>query len=733
MEDERIIKRPIEIEMKEAYLDYSMSVIIGRALPDVRDGLKPVHRRILFAMEEIGLMYNKPFKKSARITGEVLGKFHPHGDAAVYESMVRMAQEFSLRYPLVKGQGNFGCFTADTKVQLVDGRSLNFLELIQEWKEKKTNYTFTVSKEGNIKIAEIKHPRKTKENQELVKITLDNNEEIKCTLNHKFLLKGLSYKEAKDLQVGDSLMPLYSKASTKEDSRYSIGYNMVYQPIENSWSFIHHLADEYNLEREVYTIKAGRVRHHKDFNKSNNNPSNILRMQWMDHRRLHNSLSSEKHKDPEYVAKIAEGRRKFWSNPENKRKMSLRVTKQNKENWQKEEYREKNITRLRQEGKKRFEEHPELKEKYRKIASKTMKRMWQDPKYKKLFNEKITAANKKRLTNNTGKVKFLKICKEAIKQYGILNEDTFEEARKSLYTYGAATKWDTGINKYFSGKKKLALIETNGNHKVKEKEFLKERQDVYDVTIEETHNFALAAGIFVHNSVDGDSAASMRYTEAKLSKIAEELLADLNKETVNWVDNFDGSLKEPEVLPAKLPNLLINGSTGIAVGMATNIPPHNITEVCRAIIALIENPNAEIADLMQHIKGPDFPTGGTICGKMGILNAYKTGRGKLQVRAKAEIEVKKEKQAIIITEIPYQVNKSNLIEGIAHLVTEKTIEGISDIRDESDREGMRIVIEIKRGADANVVLNQLYKHSQLETTFGIIMLAIDNKQPKVMT
>src|SRR3989344_4745165 len=286
MEEERLIKKPIEIEMKEAYLDYSMSVIIGRALPDVRDGLKPVHRRILFAMQELGLSYNKSFKKSARITGEVLGKFHPHGDAAVYESMVRMAQEFALRYPLVKGQGNFG-------------------------------------------------------------------------------------------------------------------------------------------------------------------------------------------------------------------------------------------------------------------------------------------------------------------------------------------------------------------------------------------------------SVDGDSAASMRYTEAKLSKIAEELLADINKETVHWVDNFDGSLKEPEVLPAKLPNLLINGSTGIAVGMATNIPPHNITEVCRAIITLIENPNAEIADLMQHIKGPDFPTGGTICGKMGILNAYKTGRGKLQVRAKADIE-------------------------------------------------------LKRGADANVVLNQLYKHSQLETTFGIIMLAIDNKQPKVM-
>ncbi len=733
MEEERIIKKQIEIEMKEAYLDYSMSVIIGRALPDVRDGLKPVHRRILFAMQELGLASNKPFKKSARITGEVLGKFHPHGDAAVYESMVRMAQEFALRYPLVKGQGNFGCFTADIKVQLTDGRKLNFLELIQEEKEKKKNYTFTISNKGKIRISEIKKPRKTKENQELIKITLDNNEEIKCTLDHKFLLKDLSYKEAKDLKIGDSLMPVYFKISSAQDSQYSIGYQMIFQPKSDSWSFIHHLADEYNLEEEIYNLKAGKVRYHKDFNKLNNNPDNILRMQWAEHRRLHNSLSPEKHKDLSYVKKIALGRKVFWSEEQNRLNYSQRLTKRNKENWKKEEYRTKTINRLKEKGKKRFEEHPELKEKYSKLASKTMKRLWQDPKYKELFHQKIIAANKKRITNNTGKVKFLRICKEAIKQYGILNEETFKAARTSLYSYGRATKWDTGLNKYFSGEKKLAAIESSGNHKIQKIEFLTEKQDVYDLTIEETHNFALAAGIFVHNSVDGDSAASMRYTEAKLAKIAEELLSDINKETVNWVDNFDGSLKEPEVLPAKLPNLLINGSTGIAVGMATNIPPHNIIEVCRATMALIENPEAEATDLMQYMKGPDFPTGGIICGRSGIISAYKTGRGKVKLRAKALIEVKKEKQAIIITEIPYQVNKSNLIEGIARLVTDKAIEGISDIRDESDREGMRIVIELKRGADSNIVLNQLYKHSQLETTFGIIMLAIDNKQPKVMT
>jgi DNA gyrase subunit A len=341
-DEDRIKRRIIEHEMKDAYLDYSMSVIVGRALPDVRDGLKPVHRRILFAMNDMGLVHNKPFKKSARVVGEVLGKYHPHGDTAVYDSMVRMAQDFSLRYPLIKGQGNWG-------------------------------------------------------------------------------------------------------------------------------------------------------------------------------------------------------------------------------------------------------------------------------------------------------------------------------------------------------------------------------------------------------NLDGDEPAALRYTEAKLSKISEELLNDINKETVEFVDNFDGSLKEPLVLPAKLPNLIINGSTGIAVGMATNIPPHNLKEISLGIIFLIDNPSAEVSELMQFVKGPDFPTGGIICGKSGIALAYKTGKGKLKVRAKIDIEQKKDKQSIIVTEIPYQVNKTTLIENIAQLVTDKTVEGIADIRDESDKDGMRIVIEVKRGAEPNVILNQLYKHTQLEETFGIIMLALDKNVPKIMT
>ncbi|KPK96636.1 MAG: DNA gyrase subunit A [Omnitrophica WOR_2 bacterium SM23_72] len=340
--NEKIIPVYIEEEVKDAYLNYAMSVIVGRALPDARDGLKPVHRRILFAMQELNLEHNKPYKKCARIVGEVLGKFHPHGDMAVYDTLVRMAQDFSLRYPLVEGQGNFG-------------------------------------------------------------------------------------------------------------------------------------------------------------------------------------------------------------------------------------------------------------------------------------------------------------------------------------------------------------------------------------------------------SVDGDAAAAMRYTEARLAGIAETMLGDIDKDTVNFGPNFDASLQEPLLLPAALPNLLVNGSSGIAVGMATNIPPHNLKEVADVIIYVLDHPEAELKELMRLLKGPDFPTGGIICGKGGIRDAYTSGKGKLTVRARATVEHQKSgKDLIVITEIPYQVQKAGLIETIAGLVDEKKIEGISDIRDESDKEGMRVVVEIKRDAESQIVLNQLFKHTQLEATFGVILLALVENRPRVL-
>ncbi len=261
---------------------------------------------------------------------------------------------------------------------------------------------------------------------------------------------------------------------------------------------------------------------------------------------------------------------------------------------------------------------------------------------------------------------------------------------------------------------------------------------IYDALVRLSQDFSLryplVNGHGNFGSIDNDPPAAMRYTEAKLHKIALEMLADLDKETVDFVPNYDDRLKEPSVLPAKLPNLLINGSYGIAVGMACNIPTHNLTEVINGTIAQLDNPDITNEELMEYIKGPDFPTAGIIVGKEGIKEAYTTGRGKVCVRAKAEIEEdNRGRYRIIVTEIPYQVNKAALVENIAKLVQIKTIEGISDLRDESDREGLRIVIELKKDANPNVVLNLLYKHTQLQTSISMLMLALVDGQPKVLT
>ena len=262
---------------------------------------------------------------------------------------------------------------------------------------------------------------------------------------------------------------------------------------------------------------------------------------------------------------------------------------------------------------------------------------------------------------------------------------------------------------------------------------------VYDAIVRMAQDFSLryplidGQGNF--GSIDGDPPAAMRYTEIRMAKLSAELLADIDKETVDFVPNYDDSLVEPSVLPSKFPNLIVNGSSGIAVGMATNIPPHNLVETINALIAMIENPEISFEELMAHIPGPDFPTGGFIYGKDGIRQAYETGKGLIQLRARAIIERdrKGERENIVINELPYQTNKAKLIERIAELVQDKVIEGISNIRDESDREGMRVVVELKRNEVAEVILNQLYKHTQMQTSFGIILLAIHQNQPKLLS
>lgn len=865
-----IKEKLIQEELKESYLDYAMSVIVGRALPDVRDGLKPVHRRILYAMYEDNLLSNKPFKKSATTVGSVMGRYHPHGDIALYEALVRMAQDFNLRYPLIDGHGNFGCFTGDTKIKLLDGTSKNFRELSEKYKNSKIFYVYSIDKEGKPKIGEAKNSRITRKKAKLIEITLDTGDKIKCTPDHKFLLRNLEYKKAKDLTSADSLMPSYFTLSPIKGNMKLQDYLMIKNNKIEKYVYVHELADQYNLSKGVYSSSNGDVRHHIDFNKFNNNPDNINRTTWKEHTKIHNDHISDLWKNSEFRKKQSDGIKAFYKdNPKYLEKLRQIIIERNKSTkfieknrkklkkiWSNKELRQRNSDSLKKHflenphKKKKMSEflkilwsdpnkririlknlrkamkskdvrkkisdgilkyninHPESsqnriknpKEFYknnpqaREIISKRSQAFWKRKDYKAKFitesynhfsniskkawslqayREKHSARLKKQWENKDFREKIVglirdrslerlkknpdytknlarraslshkinwkepeyknKIIKNKILHYvnrlisdiGIehINENTYNRNRKN----NCYPRYENAI-KYFKDTNEMISLAKEYNHHIINIKHLDYTEDVYDITVDQYHNFLLDSGVFVHNSIEGFPAAHQRYTEARLSKIAEELLLDIDKNTVDLAPNFDGSLKEPLVLPSKIPNLLVNGSSGIAVGMATNMPPHNLVEVCDAILKFIENNELDLSEIMQILKGPDFPTGGIILGRSGILNSYKYGKGKIIVRGVAETSEKK----IIIKEIPYMVNKATLIEDIANLVRDKRVEGISDIRDESDRTGIRIVIEIKNNYNSEVILNQLYKNTQLESSFGVINVALVNNQPKIL-
>ena len=337
--------------------------------------------------------------------------------------------------------------------------------------------------------------------------------------------------------------------------------------------------------------------------------------------------------------------------------------------------------------------------------------------------------------------------------YNVISVDMAKEVQESFLSYAMYVNMDRALPDVRDGLKPVhrrilyAMHDLNLTSKVAYKKSARIVGDVigkyhphgdisvYDALVRMAQSFSMRAplvdGQGNFGSVDGDSAAAMRYTEARMTRIAEEVLRDLDKDTVNFVPNYDDTMREPAVLPTRVPTLLLNGSEGIAVGMATKIPPHNLGELLDAILHLIDNPSSEAIDLMEFIQGPDFPTGGTIFGRRGIVDAYNTGRGRVRIRAKHHIESKAKKDVIVIDELPYQVNKARLIELIANLAKDKQIEGIAEVRDESDRDGIRVVIELKKEAMAEIVLNNLYKSTPMETTFGIILLAVYNKEPKV--
>jgi DNA gyrase subunit A len=805
--NEKIIPRYIEEEVRDSYLNYAMSVIVGRALPDVRDGLKPVHRRILYSMMELGLEHNKPFKKAARIVGEcfvkdtwvltekglipiqdirVGNKVYTqqglHSVSALYEMPPQKLLKVTLE------NGIYNEVTLSQKLKVLD-KDLNFI-----WKEAKDltdkDYIVIRSYYPDVKdCVELEFPylgARKHLNQNIAYLLgffiSDGwvvNDYTKSNLPR--IGFGSINKEVIE-RVADILMQEFDYPPTIEAKKYKIeGKDRV-------------------IENIKYTIRINRLSLNeffiKNFDLAARNaftkeiPSQIF--------------ISPKEVIFSFVSGLIEGdgsvhphkKTVHYGSVSKKLIKQLAILLQHLGIFS-----SKYVNRDFKRG--GFIDKRYIKANYRfnylefrgsnaLLLAKKIYLLKKD-KQNKLLN--LLAKRGFPFTYDIIPYGGTYIFQELSKCH--LGSGWYRDTEGKKFRLGV--KYPTGCKIRYSKDllekpmRKSQIIEWNIREKLKrlgsplsnfvegviesDIYFLKVSsvkeiapQKTYDLQVEGEHEF-IANGMIAHNclgkyhphgdiavydalirmaqdfslryplvegqgnvgSVDGDSPAAMRYVEARLASIADEMLADIDKDTVNFGPNFDASLKEPLLLPAVLPNLLVNGSSGIAVGMATNIPPHNLNEVADAVIYLLDNPAAEVKDLLRYVKGPDFPTGGVICGREGIKEAYATGRGKLVVRARATVEHQKSgKDFIVITEIPYQVQKSVLIESIATLVDEKKIEGISDIRDESDKEGMRIVLDLKRDTEPQIILNQLFKHTQLESTFGIIMLALVENRPRVL-
>lgn len=774
-EAERLVPRLIEEEMKQSYINYAMSVIVSRALPDVRDGLKPVHRRILFAMNEMGLTHDKPFKKSARIVGEVLGKFHPHGDVAVYDSMVRMTQVFSLRYPLVQGQGNFGsidgdspaairyCVTGDTLI-LTD-KGILPIEHISDKKEEVINLKIQSYNNKNNRASRFFNSGKHK----IIQLETKLGYKIRGTYNHPLLcwtIKGgklrIEWKLLGDISPGDVALisrnsSLFSKYDLKlgqfkpkfaprtkkiniptvmnKHLAFLLGA-LVSEGSFHQEKIIFNNSDKefYNTVRQIIYEQFNGTRLYERKIKGNCFELDFYHqnaVRFLKNIGLKESKSSEKEipfsilrssKEviAEFLRALFEGDGSVAYHVDRRHGgKNLYVTYDSKSQHLIEQLKVLLLTfgivTTRPFRDKRNGCYKLIITGYDNI---------------KRFKQEIGffSRRKKDKLAKIDSLNSLRMSKTDFIPY--LNNYLRTSYKHEFFTKNNLDRYNNLLKNY----SKLARLVSSTDRKIIDL-LLKQRwlfdsvsiiqkpsktETVYSVKVDSNCHSFVANGFINHN------------TEARLNKLAEEMLQDIDKETVSFQDNFDGSLKEPTVLPSKIPNLLLNGSSGIAVGMATNIPPHNLTEVCDALIAQVDNPEISVEELANYVKGPDFPTGAIICGRSGIRNAYLTGYGRIIIKSKAKVEEHKNKNRIIITEIPYQVNKAQLVEEIATLVKDKKIIGISDIRDESDRDGLRVVIELKKEANPEIVLNQLFKYSRVQISYSINMLALVKNQPKTL-
>ncbi|MFH1903497.1 MAG: DNA gyrase subunit A [Candidatus Omnitrophota bacterium] len=767
----------LETEMKRSYIDYAMSVIVGRALPDVRDGLKPVHRRILYAMQELGLEHSRSYKKSARIVGEVMGKYHPHGDSAIYETLCRMAQDFSLRYPLIDGQGNFGSIDGDSAAAMrycVTGDTLlltdaGIIPIGTISKEKESVLDFKVLNcEGKRKPAS-KFFNSGK--HKVIRIVTEQGYELKGTFNHPVLcwylnnlgMPTLTWKLLEDVTKKD-YVALHRGAGLFSDKDAELSQ---YYPKNDKQQKVG-LPGKMNSDLAFLLgalVSEGSF-HQKQI---------IFNNKDFDFYRKVKSIVEQQFGGVKlYERKIKGGCLEFSLYHQRAVEFLINV----------------GLKAVRSEGK--AIPFSVLRSKKETIKS-FLKGLFEGDGSVVVHKDKRHGGRSVELTYTSKSERLIKELKILLLNFGITSTLPYRDKRNGCYKLSLTgveniKKFKEEIG-FFSEKKQSRLLEVDSlnenrmsktdfipflseylrenypgefvqkhnfdrynnleKHKdeltshlrpadnnlvawllknrfffnrVNQIERLEKEEFVYSIKVENACHSFVANGFINHN------------TEARLASVAGELLYDLEKETVNWQPNFDETLQEPAVLPSKIPNLLINGSTGIAVGMATNIPPHNLTEVVQALILTIENPNVTLEEIMEVLPGPDFPSGGYILGRRGIDSAYRTGHGIIILQAHTDIEdMGHNRQAIVVTQLPYEINKANLVADIARLAEDKVVVGISTVRDESDKDGIRVMIELKAGEDPDLVLNQLYKHSSLRTSYGINTLALVEGRPRILT
>src|SRR3989338_5136327 len=785
MAEGQIKQREIVQEMQKAYLEYAMSVIVARALPDVRDGLKPVHRRILYSMHEMGLRPTAKTQKSAKVVGYVLGNYHPHGDTAAYDSMVRMAQDFSLRYPLVNGQGNFGSIDGDSAAAYRYCLVGESLVVTDKGLIPLSDLANNEGQEQNIKIKVVSHNKKINKASkwfdsgihETLKIITQNGYEIEGSFNHpvltvradslegiKFVWKTLEKIDENDYLVIDRSDVLWPEKELDITKYYpSVSqerYRHILPKVLNkdlafilgallSEGFIGEKKIEF-CNSDINFIKEFQKRWADTFPNSRlhifkRQPSSYGKKEYFrlecwcvdtvrflrniglppvkaaKKRIPHVIFSSSKEIAGEFLKAFYEGdgggtlAHKCYeifacSSSEMLIKelqtLLLRFGVASSRRYD----RGRNLHRTSIRGSANFlafiKDIGFFSERKQNKIFKCLKIMSKEVSTTDFvpYISEFIRCNLKYIDNEFA-------AKHNFDRYPAMAQNyericSVAESRRGLDFY----KLFEGLLENHYLFEKVRFIENTGHKRV------------YSIRVDSDCHSFVANGFINHN------------TEARLAPISEQLLADIDKQTVNFTDNFDGTMKEPVVLPTRIPNLLINGSMGIAVGMATNIPPHNLTEVLDALAYLIDNKDADIKDLTQFIKGPDFPTGGIIYNEKDITTAYATGRGPIIMRGQADIVESKKGYQIIVSEIPYQVNKSELIIKIADLVKEKKIDGIKDLRDESDREGMRIAIDLKQDAFPKKVLNQLFKYTELQKAFHFNMLALvdGGTQPQIL-